>query len=115
MKSITKIGIKDNESYFFSEMVNINDFDLNSLNIDEISFKNDKLTMNDIKYIKNLNSLNSIYLVFNKLDAYIKENGEKKYSVFAPTKNNKLMLKNYVQIWNKIKEQIELMTGNKIE
>ena len=115
MKSITKIGIKDNESYFFSEMVNINDFDLNSLNIDEISFKNDKLTMNDIKYIKSLNSLNSIYLVLNKLDAYIKENGEKKYLVFAPTKNNKLMLKNYVQIWNKIKEQIELMTGNKIE
>ena len=48
-------------------MTNINDFDPNLLNIDEVSFKSGELIMYDIKYIKN--SLNSLYLVFNNLDA----------------------------------------------
>ena len=31
--------------------------------------------MYDIKYIKNLNCLNSLYLAFNNLDAYIEKSG----------------------------------------
>ena len=54
-------------------MTNINDIDLSLLNIDKISFKNDELIMYDIKYIKELNSLNTLYLVFNNLDAYIEK------------------------------------------
>ena len=57
-------------------MTNINDFDPSLLNIDE-------LIMYDIKYIKNLNSLNSLYPVFNNLDAYIEKSGENRYLIFA--------------------------------
>ena len=66
-------------------MTNINDFDLTLLNIDEVLFKSNKLIMCDIKYIKNLNSLNSLYLVFNNLDACIEKSGENKYLIFAST------------------------------
>ena len=41
--------------------------------------------MCDIKYIKNLNSLNSLYIVFNDLDAYIEKSGENRYLIFAST------------------------------
>ena len=51
--------------------------------------------MYDIKYIKNLNSLNSLYLVFNNLDAYIEKSGENRYLIFASTEKNTIMLKNY--------------------
>ena len=73
MKTIRQINIENRQAYFFNEMTNINDFNPSLLNIDEVSFKSDELIMCDIKYIKNLNSLNSLYLVFNNLNAYIEE------------------------------------------
>ena len=54
-------------------MTNINDIDLSLLNIDKISFKDDELIMYDIKYIKELDSLNTLYLVFINLNTYIKK------------------------------------------
>ena len=83
-------------------------------NIDEISFKSDELIMHDIKYIKNLNILNTLYLVFNNLDAYIEENGENRYLIFASIEKNKIMLGIYKELWDEIKEQIELVTGDKV-
>ena len=51
-------------------------------------------------------------LVFNDVDAYIiEESNEKKYLVFALTKNNKNVLANYRKLWNEIKNQIETITG----
>ena len=93
-------------------MANINDFDPSLLNINEISFKSDKLIMYDIKYITNLNSLNTLYLLFNNLDAYIEKSSEDRYLI--STEKNKIMLKNYTDLWHEIKEQIELTTGDKV-
>ena len=73
MKTIRQINIENRQGYFFNDMTNINDFDPSLLNIDKISFKSDELIMYGIKYIKNLNSLNTLYLVFNNLDAYIEK------------------------------------------
>ena len=51
-------------------------------------------------------------LVFNDVDVYIiEESNEKKYLVFALTKNNKNVLGNYRKLWNEIKNQIETTTG----
>ena len=66
-------------------MTNINDFDPSLLIIDEVSFRGDKLIMYHIKYIKNLNRLNTFYLVFNNLDGYFKKGGEDKYLIFTST------------------------------
>ena len=90
-------------------MTNINDFDPSLLNIDEVSFKSDELIMYDIKYIKNLNSLNTLYLVFNNLDTYIEKSGENRYLIF------KVMLKNYIELWDEIEKQIKLIIGDKID
>ena len=51
MKTIRQINIENSQGYFFNDMTNINDFDPNLLNIDEVSFKSDELIMYDIKYI----------------------------------------------------------------
>ena len=41
-------------------MTNISDFDPNLLNIDQVLFENNGLITCDIKYIKGLNSLDSL-------------------------------------------------------
>ena len=94
MKTIRQINIENRKGYFFNDMTNINDFDPSLLNIDEVLFKSNELIMYHIKYIKNLNSLNTLYLVFNNLDADIEESGEQRYLIFASTEKNKIMLKN---------------------
>ena len=53
--------------------------------------------MYDIKYIKNFNSSDSLYLVFNNLDAYIERSGENRYLIFVLTEKNKIMLENYTE------------------
>ena len=114
MKTIRKINIENRQGYFFNDMTNINDFDSSLLDIDEVSFKSNELIMYDIKCIKNLNSLNSLYLVFNNLDAYIEESGENRYLLFASTEKNTIMLGIYKELWDEIKEQIELITADKV-
>ena len=95
-------------------MTNIEDFDLSLLTIDKVSFESNKSIIYDIKYIKNLNSSNSLYLVFNNLDAYIEKSGENKYLILASTDKNKSALENYTELWDEIKEQIESVNGNKV-
>ena len=54
-------------------MINVSDFDPSLLNVDSIEFKSNNSIIYEIKYIKNLNSSNSIHLIFNNLDAYIEK------------------------------------------
>ena len=114
MKTTRQINIENRQGYFFNDMTNVSDFDPSLLNIDEVSFESDKLVMYDIKYITNLNSLNTLYLVFNNLDAYIEKSGENRYLIFASTEKNKSMLGIYKELWDEIKEQIELITVDKV-
>ena len=113
MKTIRQINIENRQNYFFNDMNNINDFDPALLNIDQVLFESNKLVMYDIKYIKNLNP-DSLYLVFNNLDAYIEKSGENRYLIFASTDKNKILLENYTELLDEIKEQIQLIAGDKV-
>ena len=77
MRTIKQVNIKNRQNYFFDDMTNIGDFDLSLLNIDQKAFKSNDSIIYDIKYIKNLNGLNSLYLLFNNLDAYIEKSYKK--------------------------------------
>ena len=96
---------------FINNMTNIGDFDLSLLNIDQIAFKSNDCIIYDIKYIKVLNSSNSIYLVFKNLDAYIEKSGENKCLIFASTDKNEMVLRDYTEICGEIKEHIALISG----
>ena len=114
MNTIRQINIENRQGCFFNDMTNINDFDPSLLNIDEVLFESNELIMYDIKYIQSLNSLNSLYLVFNNLDAYIEKSGENRHLIFGSTEKNKFMLRIYTELWDEIKEQIELITDDKL-
>ena len=114
METIRQVNIKNRQNYFSNDMTNIKNFDTNLLNIDQVSFENNDSVIYDIKYFKNLDSSNSLYLVFNNLDEYIEKSGENKYLIFTSTDKNGKTLENYTELWNEIKEQIELISGNKV-
>ena len=95
-------NINENHKRFY--MVNIGDFDLSLLNIDQIAFKSNDSIIYEIKYIKNIDGSNSFYLVFNNLDAYIEKSGENKYFIFASRNKNEMVLGNYTEIWDEIKK-----------
>ena len=65
----------------------------------------------DIEYFKNLDSANSLYLVFNDVDAYFECIDENKYLVFALTDKKREALENYKEVWSEIKDKIEMIKG----
>ena len=77
-KKAKGIGIKNRICYSFNDMINITNFDLNNIKIDEKSYKNiliyyiGYVAMKDLKYVK-INSVNPLYLIFNKGNGYFKE------------------------------------------
>ena len=40
--------------------------------------------------------------------------GENKYLIFASTDKNEMLLGDYTEIWDEIKEQIDLISGNRV-
>ena len=56
-------------------MTNVKNFDPNVLSIDQVSFvKNTDCVIYENEYFKNFDSANSLFLVFNNVDAYIEYN-----------------------------------------
>ena len=114
MKNLRQVNIKNRQNHFFNSMANIKNFDPSLLSIDKISFKSTDSVIYDIKHFKNLDSSNSLYLVFNNLDAYIEKSDKNKYLIFTSTDKNRKALENYTKLWSEIKEQTELISGNKV-
>ena len=88
MKTIRQINQNNGQSYFVNDMTNIKDSDPSLLSIHQVSFENNDSVIYDIKYIKNLDGTNSLYLIFNNLDAYIEKSCENKYLIFGSTDIN---------------------------
>ena len=56
--------------------------------------------------MKSFDSANSLYLIFIKIDGYIKETNEDKYLISASTDKNKEVLEKYTELWDEIKNQM---------
>ena len=53
-----------------------------------------------------------IYLIINKINAYIERNNGNQYLTLVPADEGKDTLKNYQELWNKIKYLIRSITNN---
>ena len=73
--------------------------DPNNIKIDENSyiyillFHIAYVTIKDLKYVK-INSVNPLYLIFNKVNGYFEEINGNKYLTLAPTNESKEKIKN---------------------
>ena len=97
---VRDINAKNRTYYFFNDAINIKTFDPEKIKIDEKSYKNiliyciGYVTIKDSKYVK-INSVNLLYLIFNKVNGYFEEINENKYLRFVHTNESKEKIKKY--------------------
>ena len=114
---IKDTDVKNHTYYFFDDIINIRKFDANKIKIDEKSYKNiliyyiGYVTIKDSKYVK-INSVNPLYLIFNKVNGYFEEINGNKYLTLVPTNENKEKIKKYEELWSKIRDLIRSITKN---
>ena len=94
---VKDINIKNQIYYFFNDIINIENFDLNNIKIDENSYKNiliyyiGFLTIKE--YVKRY-SVNHLYFIFRYANRYFEESNENKYLTLVPTIESKEKIKN---------------------
>ena len=85
---VKRINIKNRTYYFFNDIINIENFDRNNIKIDKNSYKNILIYyigyMAIKKYIK-IYSVNTLYLIFGKVNGYFEEINGNKYLKLVPT------------------------------
>ena len=79
MKVTRQLNIRDKSGYFFTDVINVNSFGPNKLHADRTVVIYYDFVNYDIKYVKNLNKMNNLYLAFHKLDAVFRKSVENKY------------------------------------
>ena len=119
MGNTKQINIKIWTYYFHNEIINIEKFNSRLLKMTKKSFKD--IDMDYIRYItiknfgdyENIYSVNPLYLIIDKVDGHIEENNGNKYLVFDSTDENKEVSKEYTELWDGIKNEIETINGGK--
>ena len=110
MGMIKRINIKDQTYYFYNDIIELENFDSSLLKIDKKSYRDigiyniGYITIKKICDIKNIYSVNTLYLCINHASGYIEEKGVDKYLIFDPIDENKELLKKYNDVFNRIRD-----------
>ena len=92
--TVRQMSIKNRTYYFYNDLINIKDFDARLLKLDK------KISMGLGIYEWNVNCVNPLYLMINKIDGLIEEKDENKYLNISNTNKNSEVLKKYSGVWN---------------
>ena len=65
----------------------------------------------DLRYAK-INSVNSLYLIFCKVNGYFEDINKSKYLTLVPTNESKEKIEKYEELWIKIRDLIKSITKN---
>ena len=109
--AITKqMNIKNRTYYFYNDLINIAEFDKRLLKLDKKTSRGFNIYY--IVYVTkkpwwNVNSVNPLYFMINKIDGFIEEKHGDKYLSIASTDRNSEVLKKYSDVWSGIKDYIE--------
>ena len=96
------IDIKNRTYYFFNDMINLKNFDLNLLKIDKKSYKDiyiyyvGYITIKKIDNYENIHSVNPLYFITHSPTGHFKEKNNK-YLILDSTDK-------YEQVWSEIRE-----------
>ena len=71
------------------------------------------VTVKKIANCNNINSVNPLYLMINKMIGHFEEKNENKYLVLDDVDENKEVSKKYEEVWEGVKKEIETINGGK--
>ena len=117
MVTTKQLNIKNRTYYFVVDIINLKDFDPKLLKLDKKSSMN--ISIYYIDYVTkkpeyNINSVNPLYLLIDKLDGFIEEKESSKYLNISLTHNNNDLLIKYVEVWCGIKDQIKKINNGSV-
>ena len=122
MGKVKQISIKNRSYYFYNDQINLKDFDTSLLKVDKKNYKEIDVyyigyeTFKEIANCNNINSVNPLYLMIDKMIGHFEEKSGNKYLVLDDVDENKEVLKKYEEVWEGIKKEIETINGGeKIE
>ena len=119
MRKIRQINIKNRTYYFYNDQINLKDFDARLLKVDKKDYKEIDIyyigyvTVKTIANCNNINSVNPFYLMINEMIGHFEEKNGNKYLVLDDVNDNKEAFKQYEEVWEGIKKEIETMNGGK--
>ena len=122
MGKTRQINIKNRTYYFYNDQINLNDFDASMLKVDKKSYKDIDIyyigyvTFKEIANCNNINCVNLLHLIINKMIGHFEEKNGNKYLVLDDVNENKEVSKKYEEVWEGVKKEIETINGGeKIE
>ena len=95
MGEVKKINIKNRTYYFYNDQINLKDFDARLLKVDKKDYKEIDIyyigyvTVKKIDNCKNINSVNPLYLMIDKMIGHFEKKNENKYLVLDDMDKNK--------------------------
>ena len=88
------INTKSRTYHFFNDIIDTKFFDPNNIKIDEKSYKNilnhyiAHVKIKDLKFVR-VNSVNPLYLIFNKMNGYFEKINGNEYLTLFPRNEHK--------------------------
>ena len=62
--------------------------------------------------VREINSVNPLYLIINKVNEHFEEINKNKYLTLVPANESKEKIKNYEELWSKIRDLCSSITKN---
>ena len=121
MGTVKQIDIKNRTYYFYNDIIYLEIFKSNLLEIDKKSYKDigiyniGYITIKKIDDYENIYSVNPLYLIIAHASGYIEEKGVNKYLVFNSTDENKELLKKYNDVFNGIRDKIKEINSDECD
>ena len=100
MGEVKQINIKNRSYYFYSDIIDLKDFEPNLLKIDKRSYKNidiyyiGYITIKTIDNYESIYNVNPLFMCINHTSGYIERKNENKYLIFDSVDENKVVFKN---------------------
>ena len=117
MEKFRQINIKNWNYYFYNDITDLENFDARLLKIDKKSFKDINIyyigyiTKKKVDDCQNINSVNPLYLMIDKMIGHFEEKSWNKYLVLDDVNENKEVSKKYEEVWEGVKKEIETING----
>ena len=122
MGKLNKLTLKIETYYFYNDQINLKDFDASLLKIDKKDYNEIDIYYIGYAIVKrnancnNINSVNPLYLMIDKMIGHFEEKSGNKYLVLDDVNEKKEVSKKYKEVWEGVKKEIETIDGGeKIE
>ena len=116
-----KINIINRTYYFYNDQINLKGFDGSLSKVDKKSYKQidvyyiGYVTFKEFANSININSINPLFLMIDKLIGHFEEKIGNKYLVLDDVNENKEVSEKYEEFWDGIKKKMkQLMVAKKL-